>query len=400
MAIQRFVGVDWARGTHVACVVDALGNKLDTSSFEHSYAGISGWIDRIVEAAGGDVDSLAVAIETPHHAIVEMLVERGIAVFSLNPKQLDRFRDRHTVAGAKDDRRDAYVLADALRTDRERDRRVQLPSERTLLLRELGRAHQALTAELTSLGNRIQELLVRFFPNALGLGSAHADLWFIQLLERFPSPSAAKTCRIEDLAHLKCRKEKKQAVLAALHEQAVHVAPGLEQAIEIHLRSLLTRWKTTDTERKAMAARLEKTVGPKPSENVPAPLDDAAIIRSMPGAGVLVTATLLGEAHAELAVRDYGALRCMAGVAPVTRRSGKALLVVRRQACRRRLGEALYFWAFGAIRFNVDLRTSYTTYRERGISHGGALRRIADKLLRILIARLRVGKPFEPSLSG
>ena len=46
-------------------------------------------------------------------AVVETLLERGCHVFALNPKQLDRFRDRHTVAGAKDDRRDAWVLADA-----------------------------------------------------------------------------------------------------------------------------------------------------------------------------------------------------------------------------------------------------------------------------------------------
>src|SRR5204863_9464647 len=41
-----------------------------------------------------------------------------------NPKQLDRFRDRFTVAGAKDDRRDAHVLADSLRTDRHAFRRL------------------------------------------------------------------------------------------------------------------------------------------------------------------------------------------------------------------------------------------------------------------------------------
>jgi len=55
------------------------------------------------------VHRVAVAIEVPRGAIVELLVERGFQVFAINPKQLDRFRDRHTVAGAKDDRRDAFV---------------------------------------------------------------------------------------------------------------------------------------------------------------------------------------------------------------------------------------------------------------------------------------------------
>lgn len=394
---QWFVGVDWARNTHVACVLDACGNKVETSSFEHSFAGISAWIDRVLAIGNGRADAVAVAIETPHHAIVEMLIERGVAVFGLNPKQLDRFRDRHTVAGAKDDRRDAFVLADSLRSDMGLYRRVAIPSAQTLLLRELGRAHQALTAELMSLGNRIEELLVRFFPQALRLGSAHTDLWFIQLLERCPSPSAAKTCRVEDLASLKCRK-KKDDLIVALQQPALHVAPGLERALEIHLRSLLARWRTVDTERKAMLARLGDALGPQGAtpDSASPELDDAHIIRSMPGAGVLITAALLGEAHTEILARDYPALRCVGGVAPVTKRSGRMLHVIRRHACRKRLAQTLFFWAFGAIRFDPSLRKLYAEFRKRGIPHGGALRRIADKLLRILAARLRARQPFAP----
>jgi transposase len=70
--------------------------------------------------SAGQPQRVAVAIEVPRGAIVEGLVERGFNVFAINPKQLDRFRDRHSVAGAKDDRRDAFVLADSVRTDQPR----------------------------------------------------------------------------------------------------------------------------------------------------------------------------------------------------------------------------------------------------------------------------------------
>ena len=59
----------------------------------------------------------------PRGALVELLVERGFAVYAINPKQLDRFRDRFTPAGAKDDRRDALVIGDSLRTDPQAFRR-------------------------------------------------------------------------------------------------------------------------------------------------------------------------------------------------------------------------------------------------------------------------------------
>jgi hypothetical protein len=60
------------------------------------------------------------------------------------PKQLDRFRDRHSVAGAKDDRRDAFVLSDSLRTDRARFRRIRLDDPLVIQLRELSRVDEDL----------------------------------------------------------------------------------------------------------------------------------------------------------------------------------------------------------------------------------------------------------------
>ena len=61
---------------------------------------------------------IGVGIETPNGIVVETLVSAGFPVFVINPKQLDRFRDRFAMSGAKDDRRDARVIADSLRTDR------------------------------------------------------------------------------------------------------------------------------------------------------------------------------------------------------------------------------------------------------------------------------------------
>jgi hypothetical protein len=38
-------------------------------------------------------------------------------MFTLSTRQMDRFRDRFMMAGAKDDNRDAEVMASALRAD-------------------------------------------------------------------------------------------------------------------------------------------------------------------------------------------------------------------------------------------------------------------------------------------
>ena len=105
-----FVGIDWATEEHQVYVFDDRRKTVGERVVKHSgtaIAELAEWLAKL-----GDPASIAVAIETPRGAVVEMLVERGFEVFHLNPKQLDRFRDRHTVAGAKDDRRDAMILAD------------------------------------------------------------------------------------------------------------------------------------------------------------------------------------------------------------------------------------------------------------------------------------------------
>ena len=99
------------------CVLDVAGNVLGEREFEHGGAGLSQIADRLLSFAAGDEGEVSVAIETPRGPVVESLMERGFAAHSINPKQLDRFRDRFSPAGAKDDRRDARVLASALRTD-------------------------------------------------------------------------------------------------------------------------------------------------------------------------------------------------------------------------------------------------------------------------------------------
>ena len=106
---EVLVGIDWGQSTHHVCVLDGSGKVLRECAIEHAAAALHTLADWLIEHAGGQPGRIGVGIEVPHGVIVETLVERGLMVFSINPKQLDRFRDRFTVAGAKDDRRDARV---------------------------------------------------------------------------------------------------------------------------------------------------------------------------------------------------------------------------------------------------------------------------------------------------
>ncbi|MBK8101375.1 MAG: IS110 family transposase [Planctomycetes bacterium] len=159
---KHFVGVDWASAEHEVCALQADGKQVDARAFKHSGDGLADLCDWLLKL--GDPGSIAVAIEVPHGAVVETLLDRGFVVFAINPKQLDRFRDRFTVAGAKDDRRDALVLADSLRTDHHLFRRLAVQPATVIELREWSRMHDELQAERTGLVNQMRAQFARYFP--------------------------------------------------------------------------------------------------------------------------------------------------------------------------------------------------------------------------------------------
>jgi transposase len=104
---------------------------------------------------------------------------------------------------------------------------------------------------------------------------------------------------------------------------------------------------------------------------------------------------MLSEAAQSIAARDYSAFRAHAGVAPVTKRSGKRLSVIMRQACNDRLRNALYHWARVSMQKDPVTKLKYASLRARGHSHGRALRGVADGLLRLLFGMLKGGSLFD-----
>src|SRR5580700_1081787 len=98
--ISWFAGVDWGSERHQVCLLDARGGTVGEREFPHSGEGLAelgDWLLSMASAAG----TVAVAIEVPHGPVVDVLIDRGFVVYAINPKQLDRLRDRFSVAGAR-----------------------------------------------------------------------------------------------------------------------------------------------------------------------------------------------------------------------------------------------------------------------------------------------------------
>lgn len=401
-----FVGIDWATEEHAVCVVDAHGAILGERRFAHSGDGLDAlcqWLLASTHATPGDI---WVAIEVPHGAVVETLLERGFVVHSINPKQLDRFRDRFTVAGAKDDRRDAYVLADALRTDGHRFRRVAVTDPLVIELREWSRLAEDLQQERVRLGNRVRDQLLRYYPQMLRVMPGVGKAAFATIWRRIPTPADAQRIRVTSLAQLlrraRVRRLTAAAMLATLRETPVHVGPGTIAAATAHIGCALERLRVVNaqlTDARRQLRRLLDALAAQARAAAEAALDDVTILRSIPGLGPVVLGTLLSEAAQPIEGRDYAALRTLAGVAPVTKnsgkRSGKRSFVVMRTACNPRLREATHHWARVAMQRDPHRRRAYAALRARGHSHGRALRTIGDRLLAVACAMLRSRTLFD-----
>jgi transposase len=389
------------------CVLDHSGRVVDERTVPHEALALQALAEALRQRSQDQPATIAIGIERPHGALVELLVERVVPVYAINPKQLDRFRDRFTVAGAKDDRRDAHVLADSVRTDRPAFRRVHLDHPVVIQLREWSRVDEALQVDLTRLTNQLRDLVYRVTPALVTLCPGADEPWLWTLLALAPTPAAQQRLsqrRIEQvLRKHRIRRVTAAELRAVLHTPPMYTAPGVVEAVAAHCRLLLPRIELAATQRRACEHTMEQLLDQLDAQ-APAPGDqrehsDVAILRSLPGVGIRVAARMLAEASQPLVERAYHTLRARMGVAPVTKQSGRRRTVSMRYACDPRLRQAAYHWA--RVSMQRDLRTQayYRAVRARGHSHGRALRSAADRQLRILMALLKHRQLFDPAHS-
>jgi transposase len=144
-------GIDWASADHAVAVVDAAGVQRDRFTVAHTASGLRRLVGRLHRAGVGGV-----AIERPDGPVVEALLAAGLEVFVIAPNQVKNLRSRYGSAGNKDDRFDAYMLADVLRTDRARLRPLRRDSDQTLTLPMTVRTRQDLVAARVRMANQLR----------------------------------------------------------------------------------------------------------------------------------------------------------------------------------------------------------------------------------------------------
>jgi len=185
---QLYAGIDWASRTHAVGVVDDHGGIRARFEVPNTGKGFGGLIRRLTK-----LQVAGVAIERPDGPLVEAMLDAGLRVVVITPRQVKALRSRYRATGAKSDTADALLLADVLRTDGHRLQPLIPDSDATIVLRALGRTRKDLQKARVALCNQLTAQLERCFPGAVGLFADLHSATAIVFLRRYPTSQAAAT---------------------------------------------------------------------------------------------------------------------------------------------------------------------------------------------------------------
>jgi transposase len=391
--MAHFAGVDWGGTAHAVCVVDAGGRAVARFEVAHTAAGLAELRREL--ARWGEPGALPVAIERPSGLLVDALVDAGHPVAPIHPSAAKAARPRYRMSGAKSDGADSYLPADLLRTDGHRFRPLVPASDEVKALRALVRGRDDLVAARVRLANQLRAVLDGYWPGAAAVFAAVDSPIALAFIRRYPTPGSAGRLGEKRLAgflaqHGYCGRRSAGELLGRLRAAPAGLVEGEEEdargEVAVALSATLERLV-------ARIALLTSRV-----QHAVAALPEGRIVMSFPRAGRVCAAQIAAELGG---VRERfpsaEALAMEAGVAPVTRQSGKSRSVVFRWACNKRLRAAVTCFADNSRRASPWAAALYARARSRGCDHPHAIRVLARAWMRVLWKAWQDRKPYDPA---
>jgi transposase len=382
-------GIDWASIDHAVCILDGQGAVLERFFVVHDAAGLKTLVRRLLKAGVEEV-----GIERSDGPVVDALLQAELAVLVIAPGQLKNLRSRYGSAGNKDDRFDAYVLADVARTDRARLRPLVRDSAATTAMRTTVRARRDLVEHRVAAANQLRAHLQLVFPAAAGLFAAIDSAINLTFLERFTTQTHADWLSPTRLASWLSKSAYSGRTSAAVLHTRLLAAPRGTTGTDAEVHALTTKayialLRTLNTQIGALEDNLATQLTSHP---------DTHIFASLPRVKTLRTARLLaeiGDARGRFPTAD--SLAALAGVAPSTRQSGKVKTVTFRWGANKQLRDALCDFASDSRHDNPWAADLYTRAIARGHDHPHAVRILGRAWAHIIWACWHNNLSYDPS---
>lgn len=385
-------GIDWATDTNELCIVAPDGEVLHRSNTTTTAAGIRKLVDQL------ERHSVArVAIERPDGPVVEAVLAATIEVVVITPRQVKNLRSRYGSAGNKDDRFDAFVLADTLRTDPGRLVALTPDSPQTVALRAAVRARTNLVETRVALCNQLRAHLKIAFPGAVGLFSDLDSPISLAFLTRFPTADKAAWLSVKRLgawlsANRYCGRTKTAVFMDRLTSAPAGHSGDAGDAAGRTTLAYLAALQAICEQIRVLEADIAEQLAVHP---------DAHIFRSLPRSGMIRAAKLLVEiGDARGRFPTDASLAALAGACPSTRQSGRHHVVTFRWACDKKLRDAVMDFAGDSRRASLWAAAIYDRHIAKGKTHQHAVRILARAWLRVIWRCWQDGVAYDPTLHG
>jgi transposase len=388
-----FVGIDWSDRSLEYHLRSADGRVLAEGSVRPDVAGL-GELYLALEVHGPPAE-IGIAIETTHGPWVQALLDRGYRVYPVNPKSAERFRQALSAAGNKSDRIDCTVLGLMLATLHQQLRPLHADDPEIVALRIACQDRVRLVEERTAKLNELRAILKVYYPASAGLFPDLDSQTALQFLQQFPTQQQMRRLTPRRLRtwlgrHNYTRMERLESMQAALIEPVLPVAEHLQAAkagLIQYLATALLMLKAEIAEReRQITDRFER-------------LPEANWIGSLPGIGPNLGPALLAclgrdpERFASLTEA-----RALMGTAPVTKASGRSHVVVFRRGCWKFARRTLQLFADQSRHLCTWAQKFYEQQRASGHGHHAALRALAHKWLKIILAMRRTAAPYDANI--
>ncbi len=374
-----FVGIDWADQKHAVCLLH--GERQSDMELPHTPEAIAEWALSLRRQFGGV--PVAVAVEQSRGALIHALMQHDhLVLFPINPKQAAHYREALSVAGRKDDPFDAQLLARFLREHHDRLRPWKPDDGCT---RELGRMCELRRNVVEARKHVVQQLtatLKLYFPQALKFAGDLQRPMALELLRRWPCLKELQRANPTSLRKFfrqygHRNDDRINALIAEIRaSQALTTDPAILRPNALFVQTLVKQIEQLNP----AIEQFEKQIAALFAQH-----EDAAIFRSLPGAGAALAPRLcvaMGTDRTRFA--DASNVQAYSGIAPVTKRSGKSCHVNRRFACPKFIRQTFHEFADHARKWSAWSKAYYQQLRSQGSKHHAAVRALAFKWIRII----------------
>jgi len=386
---QRYwVGLDWGEESHAVSVVDDDRTVLHQFKVGASFHNVQQLAQRL-HALGAVA---GIAIEATRNPVVAYLVSQGFTVYPVNPKLSKNWRESNSVAAVKNDERDGLVLAVELARRHESLRPLRQDAPAVAELAGLCEKLRQLIDQRTALLQRLKATLRQYYPGIMGFFSDWASPLAWRFVKRFPRPETLARARKNTLIRfLKAHRIGLKPIWLERIDKRGEVthwpSPADSMALEIMALATIAQLQGLQPHIDQCDRLIAQRTG-----NLP----QARLLRSLPGAGDRLVPALTAMAAAMADEEDgLEALRCVSGVAPVEVQSGKRRRVRIRRRCNKHQRNIMHLFARCSTVSCAWARAFYDLHREQGDRHASALRKLADKWLKIINRMLATGEAYD-----